>query len=197
MTILVPSTESGEKPSEPSLAAKGLKKAVKNIAATVPRPPIKIARRSRLTRAERRLAVTKACSRSRGGAAPIRRVAARAERAAVESASATFAAIGSVSNADICSLFDRLASPRNPNSVAKLGPGRGVSQCHKTLWRANLVQTTPFGSTVVICFFVFECSLLLTQRRRRGDLSEVVGSVRGKIDRSEPSRPKQNQEKLA
>jgi len=40
MTILVPSTESGEKPSEPSLVAKGLKKAVKKIAATVPRPPI-------------------------------------------------------------------------------------------------------------------------------------------------------------
>src|ERR1700691_1260380 len=108
MTILVPSTESGEKPSEPSLVAKGLKTAVKNIAATVPRPPIKIARRSRLTRAERRLAVAKACSRSPGGATPIRRVAARAEKAAAESASATFAAIGSVSNADICSLFDRL-----------------------------------------------------------------------------------------
>ena len=63
MTILLPSTDRAEKLSGPSLVAKGLKKTTATIAAIAPTPPIRIARRSNLTRDERRLALAKACSR--------------------------------------------------------------------------------------------------------------------------------------
>ena len=152
MTILVPSTERVERPSEPSLVAKGLKKAVKNIATTVPRPPIRIARRSRLTRAERRPALANACSRSTGGATFIRRAEARAEEAAFESESAALVAIGLVWNAGIDSLFSRLTSPKNPNSVAKLGPGPR-SQSRTTGSGASPGRAMPFSDDTAVDVF--------------------------------------------